>query len=78
MPSDQSTWLLSAPNDGEAEGLVPEIAGKLAQTSRTFSRSNVAQLNIPTFKVYRTLIHRACSRLDAHIDWHIGLVDSSF
>lgn len=51
MPSDQSTWLVSIPNDGDAEGIVPELANKLAQASRSFPRGNVAQLSIPSFKV---------------------------
>ncbi|KAL0950894.1 hypothetical protein HGRIS_007653 [Hohenbuehelia grisea] len=50
MPSDQSTWLIAIPQDGDSEGLLPELTTKLTQQSKTFSRNNVGQLDIPTFK----------------------------
>jgi V-type H+-transporting ATPase subunit C len=50
MPSDQSTFLVAVPQDGDSEGLVQELITKLSQQSRTFSRHNVAQLGIPSFK----------------------------
>lgn len=50
MPSDQSTWLLSAPQDGYAEGLLQELSSKL-QKQTSFSRENIAEFTIPTFKV---------------------------
>ena len=50
MPSDQSTWLISVPNDGDAEGLLPEITSKLAQVTRS-SQTAIAQFAIPAFKV---------------------------
>jgi len=50
MPSDQSTWLIAVPQDGDSEGLLPEITTKLTQQSRSFPASNVAELNIPSFK----------------------------
>ncbi|KAL4068337.1 hypothetical protein V8B97DRAFT_2009003 [Scleroderma yunnanense] len=49
MPSDQSTWLVAVPHDGDAEGLLPEVASKLTQQSRLPSTS-VAELSIPSFK----------------------------
>ncbi|KAI6159556.1 ATPase V1 complex subunit C [Pisolithus thermaeus] len=49
MPSDQSTWLIAVPHDGDAEGLLPEITTKLSQLSRS-SSSAVAELGIPCFK----------------------------
>lgn len=49
MPSDQSTWLIAVPQDGDAEGLLPELTSKLPQHPRT---SNVAELAIPSFKVF--------------------------
>ncbi|KIK97653.1 hypothetical protein PAXRUDRAFT_135892 [Paxillus rubicundulus Ve08.2h10] len=49
MPSDQSTWLIVVPNNGDAEGLHSEITSKLAQQSRT-SHSSVSELEIPAFK----------------------------
>lgn len=48
MPSDQSTWLIAVPQDGDSEGLLPEITAKLSQQSRSTS---VAELSIPSFKV---------------------------
>lgn len=48
MPSDQSTWLIAVPQDGDSEGLLPEITTKLHQQSRS---TTVAELHIPSFKV---------------------------
>ncbi|KAI0252605.1 hypothetical protein BJV78DRAFT_1274831 [Lactifluus subvellereus] len=50
MPSDQSTWIFSVPQDGDSDGLLQELTSKLSQQSRTFSQSNVGQLYIPSFK----------------------------
>lgn len=50
MPSDQSTWLIAIPNDGDAEGLFPEITSKLTQASRS-SQATVTEFAIPAFKV---------------------------
>ncbi|KZP32300.1 ATPase V1 complex subunit C [Athelia psychrophila] len=47
MPSDQSTWLIAVPQDGDSEGLLPEITTKLHQQSRSTA---VAELHIPSFK----------------------------
>ncbi|OAX39006.1 ATPase, V1 complex, subunit C [Rhizopogon vinicolor AM-OR11-026] len=47
MPSDQSTWLIAVPQDGDAEGLLPELTNKLPQHSRS---AGVAELAIPSFK----------------------------
>ncbi|KAJ7783529.1 hypothetical protein DFH07DRAFT_908232 [Mycena maculata] len=47
MPSDQSTWLIAVPQDGDSEGLLQEISPKLLQQSRS---NGVAQLAIPSFK----------------------------
>ncbi|TRM61432.1 hypothetical protein BD626DRAFT_538038 [Schizophyllum amplum] len=47
MPSDQATWLIAVPNDGDAEGIVQELGQKLK--SSTSSRS-ISQLGIPSFK----------------------------
>ncbi|KAG2116952.1 ATPase V1 complex subunit C [Suillus clintonianus] len=44
MPSDQSTWLVAVPQDGDSEGLLPEITSKLPQ------HTTVAELGIPSFK----------------------------
>ncbi|KAL1691922.1 hypothetical protein GGG16DRAFT_52631 [Schizophyllum commune] len=45
MPSDQATWLIAVPNDGDAEGIVQELQHKLKAPSRS-----VSQLGIPSFK----------------------------
>ena len=50
MPSDQSTWLIAVPQDGDAEGLLPEVTSKLTQQSKAYSRDTVAELGIPSFK----------------------------
>ncbi|KDQ63870.1 hypothetical protein JAAARDRAFT_54060 [Jaapia argillacea MUCL 33604] len=49
MPSDQSTWLIAVPQDGESEGLLQEITSKLGLSSKVAARS-ISQLNLPTFK----------------------------
>ncbi|KAI0307583.1 ATPase V1 complex subunit C [Multifurca ochricompacta] len=50
MPSDQSTWLITVPQDGDSEGLLQELTSKLSQQSKTFSSSSIGQLYIPSFK----------------------------
>ncbi|KAF8480952.1 hypothetical protein DFH94DRAFT_436267 [Russula ochroleuca] len=50
MPSDQSTWIISVPQDGDSEGLLEELGTKLSQQSKTFTPSNIGQLPIPSFK----------------------------
>ena len=52
MPSEQSTWLLSAPQDGDAEGIVEELTNKIQQHTRSFPRKNISEFGIPTFKVH--------------------------
>ncbi|GLB36374.1 putative subunit of the peripheral V1 complex of vacuolar ATPase [Lyophyllum shimeji] len=47
MPSDQSTWLIAVPNDGEAEGLYQELHPKLTHQSKNIGLS---QFEIPSFK----------------------------
>ena len=49
MPSDQSTWLLSVPQDGDSEGLLQEIRTKFS--SKSLPTNELAQLQIPAFKV---------------------------
>jgi V-type H+-transporting ATPase subunit C len=51
MPSDQSTWLISAPLTGDSEGIEQELTFKLSQQSKSFSPSNLGQFSIPSFKV---------------------------
>ncbi|KAF9073750.1 hypothetical protein BDP27DRAFT_1288618 [Rhodocollybia butyracea] len=50
MPSEQSTWLISAPLNGDSEGLVQELTSKLRQQSKSFSPSSIAEFGIPSFK----------------------------
>jgi len=56
MPSDESTWLVSVPQDGDSEGLLQELSTKLSQQSKLFSPNSIAQLVIPSFKVSLVLI----------------------
>lgn len=53
MPSNQATWLISAPQDGDSEGLIQELQYKLQQQLRSFDTSDVSQLAVPAFKVSR-------------------------
>ncbi|KAJ4494277.1 hypothetical protein C8R41DRAFT_881881 [Lentinula lateritia] len=50
MPSDQSTWIISAPLNGDSEGIVQELTTKLAQHSKSISANSIAELGIPSFK----------------------------
>jgi V-type H+-transporting ATPase subunit C len=50
MPSDQSSWLIAVPNDGDSEGLYQELAGKF-ETQKALSRSNLSEFKIPELKV---------------------------
>ncbi|OSX67744.1 hypothetical protein POSPLADRAFT_1127011 [Postia placenta MAD-698-R-SB12] len=49
MPSDQSTWLVAIPQDGDAEGVSHELSSKLAVNSRNQAAS-LSALPIPSFK----------------------------
>ncbi|CAE6391700.1 unnamed protein product [Rhizoctonia solani] len=49
MPSDQSSWLIAVPNDGDAEGLYQDLSGKL-ETQKALSRSNLAEFKVPELK----------------------------
>ncbi|CAE7210190.1 unnamed protein product [Rhizoctonia solani] len=49
MPSDQSSWLIAVPNDGDAEGLYHEISGKL-ETQKALPRSNLGEFKVPELK----------------------------
>lgn len=50
MPSDQATWLIAVPQDGDSEGLFQELAPKLTKEAKLPLR-DLAQLPIPAFKV---------------------------
>ncbi|KAM5538237.1 hypothetical protein V8D89_008124 [Ganoderma adspersum] len=50
MPSDQSTWLISVPDNGDTESLYHELTTKLTGSSKSVLPSNLAQLSIPSFK----------------------------
>ncbi|KAJ3998462.1 hypothetical protein F5050DRAFT_1567138 [Lentinula boryana] len=50
MPSDQSTWIISAPLNGDSEGLLQELTAKLSQQSKSLSPNSIAELGIPSFK----------------------------
>ncbi|KAF8499175.1 hypothetical protein F5888DRAFT_151309 [Russula emetica] len=51
MPSDQSTWIISVPQDGDSEGLLEELGSKFSQQSKAFTPNNIGQLPIPSFKM---------------------------
>ena len=48
MPSDQSTWILSIPQDGDAEGAFQELHTKLTNAK---SSAVLSPLAVPSFKV---------------------------
>ncbi|PSR71296.1 hypothetical protein PHLCEN_2v12810 [Hermanssonia centrifuga] len=48
MPSDQSTWLVSIPQDGDSEGTLQDLQSKLASQSK--AAPNITELLIPSFK----------------------------
>lgn len=50
MPSDLSIWLIAVPNDGDAEGLLPELRQKL-EYGRALPRTNIGELALPLLKV---------------------------
>lgn len=52
MPSDQSTWLIAIPQDGDSEGTLQELSSKLAAQSK--AAPGLSQLSIPSFKVLAT------------------------
>jgi hypothetical protein len=62
MPSDLSAWLIAVPNDGDAEGLLPELRQKL-EYSRTLLRANIHELAIPILKVCTTSRYALLSTL---------------
>jgi V-type H+-transporting ATPase subunit C len=49
MPSEQSTWLITVPQDGDSEGILQELRNKLSGQAKLPQR-NVSQLGIPSFK----------------------------
>lgn len=52
MPLEQSTWLISAPQDGDTEGLLHELGGQLEQQVKAVAPGNIAEFDVPSFKVY--------------------------
>ncbi|CAL1696511.1 unnamed protein product [Somion occarium] len=48
MPSDQSTWLVAIPQDGDSEGAFQELHSKLGGNSK--SSPSFSPLSIPSFK----------------------------
>ncbi|CEL58311.1 V-type H+-transporting ATPase subunit C [Rhizoctonia solani AG-1 IB] len=49
MPSDQSSWLIAVPHDGDTEGLYQELSGKL-ESQKALSRSNLGEFKVPELK----------------------------
>ena len=68
MPSDQSTWLIAVPNDGDAEGLGQELRSKLSKSCA------LAQLDIPSFKV-SLLIAWSDAPVEVHGPYQTGTLD---
>lgn len=50
MPSDQSTWLVAVPHDGDAEGLHQDLVTKLQVGSKS-AVASLAPLPVPSFTV---------------------------
>lgn len=50
MPSDQSSWLIAVPLNGDTEQLAHDFAPKLDALARGYARESVAQIDIPEFK----------------------------
>jgi len=67
MPSDQSTWLIAVPNDGDAEGLGQELHSKLSHQIKSFG---LAQLDIPSFKVSCSLVSGSGILIYLTTDWN--------
>lgn len=73
MPSDQSTWLVAVPQDGDAEGLHQELAAKLQVGSKS-AVANLAPLPVPSFKVSP---RRFVSAASAHLPvYQTGTLES--
>jgi hypothetical protein len=52
MPSDQCSWLISIPADGDAEGMFPELQGKF-EAQKALRLDNFSEFKIPELKVSR-------------------------
>ncbi|QRW05757.1 V-type H+-transporting ATPase subunit C [Ceratobasidium sp. AG-Ba] len=49
MPSDQCSWLVAVPADGDAEGLYQDLAGKF-EAQKALQRNDFAEFKIPELK----------------------------
>lgn len=77
MPSDQSTWLISAPQDGDSEGLKDELERKFQSQLRSFDRNSLVQVPIPVFKVRLGLKRRALLFNESQTGTLAGLINLS-
>ncbi|KZW02017.1 ATPase, V1 complex, subunit C [Exidia glandulosa HHB12029] len=50
MPSDQSSWLVTVPLNGDTEQLNHDIAPKLDALAKGYARESLAQIDVPEFK----------------------------
>ena len=75
MPSDQSTWLISVPETGDADGLPEELHAKLCSTSKSVLPSNLSQLSIPSFKV-SSLLYLLLTNMEYNINTKTGTLES--
>ncbi|KAG9125450.1 Vacuolar ATP synthase subunit C [Ceratobasidium sp. 392] len=55
MPSDQCSWLVAVPADGDTEGLYQELAGKF-ETQKALQRNDFAEFKIPELKASLLII----------------------
>ncbi|KAG8709586.1 Vacuolar ATP synthase subunit C [Ceratobasidium sp. 395] len=63
MPSDQCSWLVAVPADGDTEGLYQELSGKF-ETQKALQRSNFAEFKIPELKASLSTIAHITGTLD--------------
>lgn len=74
MPSEQSTWLIAVPQDGDTEGVAQDLTAKIQQQSRNFPAKNIAEFAIPSFKVRLRSALQIDTLLMLHI-WKTGTLD---
>jgi len=49
MPSDQCSWLIAVPSDGDAEGMYQELTGKF-ESQKALQRDSFSEFKIPELK----------------------------
>lgn len=61
MPSDQCSWLIAVPSDGDAEGMYQELTGKF-ESQKALQRDSFSEFKIPELKVSSS---KASSQIDS-------------